>query len=107
MISDFSKQPIVLRCAEMFSIHPRDLVGDFRFKFLMPAKFALCTALRAQGMSYPKIGKLMGRDHSSVIYAVDQATWRMGKDETYKAMVLELASIPLEHDDGVRQTGTR
>lgn len=102
MSTDFSKQPIVLRCAEMFSIHPRDLVGDFRFKFLMPAKFALRMALRLQGVSYPKIGKLVGRDHSSIIYSVDQAKWYMGKDAEYRDKILELATIPLEEDDGVR-----
>jgi len=101
-VTDFVNQPVVLRCAELFHVDRRDLMGNYRFKFLMPAKFALCAALRAQGFSYSRIGKFLGRDHSTIIYAVDRAHWQMSKDPQYKDKIDTLAGIPVEADHDVR-----
>lgn len=101
----FIQQPIVKKCSELFSIHPRDILGPSRFKFLLPARYALCTALHLQGLSYIRIGKLMGgRDHSTIINAVDQAKYKMERDPDYTAKIMLLSEIPLEKMDETNVT---
>ena len=47
---------------------------------IMPARFTLATALRRLGrLSYPAIGKIMGRHHASIINCVNGgSTWEDG-----------------------------
>lgn len=87
------KQEIIIKCSELFKIHPRDLLGRYRFDFIMPARFALYKALRMRGWSYPEIGRKFDRDHSTVIYGVKRAEYMMLKDAEYAAKVVELAKM--------------
>lgn len=46
-----------------------ELLGGSRMARVVVARHTLMRDLRARGMSYPEIGWLLGRDHSTVIYA--------------------------------------
>jgi len=84
----------IIKCgAEMFLVHPRDLVGPARFKFLMLPRFAVSKALRMRGYSLPHIGALMNRDHSSIIYQISRAEYHMERDPEYAAKINELATM--------------
>lgn len=86
------KRELVMRASELFCIHPRDLVSDHRFGFLMPARFALYKALRLRGWSFLRIGALMGKDHSTIIHGVKRADYMMERDALYAEKVNELAT---------------
>lgn len=90
------EQPITHRCAALFYIHRRDIVSPYKFKFIMPARFALYKAIRNQGFSYPNIGKLLERDHASIYAGIQRAEYMMERDEEYAAKVEELTKIHLE-----------
>lgn len=92
-------EAMVQKASELFKVHPRDILSHSRFHFLLPARYALCTALRMQGLSFIRIGKLLGRDHSTVINAVKQAERMMVDDPTYREKVIILNTIPLEKND--------
>lgn len=89
-------QPIVQRCAELFLVAPRDLTGRYRFDFVMRARFALYLALRLQGRSYPNIGKIVDRDHSTVMNGVKRAEWYFERDSVFASKVTELSRIRVE-----------
>ena len=90
------KSDFVNAAAEMFCVHPRDLVSHYRFDFLMMPRFALYKALRMRGWSYPEIGRLLNRDHSTIIYGVGRAEWKMERDADYAAKVKTLAELKME-----------
>ena len=80
----------------MFCVHPRDLIGPYRFKFLMLPRFALSKALRMRGWTLPEIGRLMNRDHTTIIYQVKEAEYFMGRDPEYAAKIKALAELKIE-----------
>lgn len=77
----------------LFSIHPRDVVSNHRYSFILPARFALCYALRANGLSYKAIGRRLHRDHSSVIHACRRAEEMMERDPGYTRKVEALVEF--------------
>lgn len=90
------KKEIINKCAELFDVHPRDLVSDARFGFLMPARFALYKALHLRGWAYARIGRwLGGRDHTTIIHGVNRATYMMERDPDYEQKVIQLATMSL------------
>lgn len=96
------KEDLILACAELFNIHPRDLTGDYRYQFIVRARYALFLALRRRGWSYPRIGKLLKRDHSSVIHGVKRALYYSERDPEYAAKVetlTRLMPIPVETEE--------
>lgn len=102
------KEDFIKECATLFSIHPRDLMGNYRFAFVVRARQALYLALRKRGWSYPRIGRFLDRDHSTVIYGAKQALYRMDRDPAYAAKVdrlTDLEPVPVELDKEEEQTG--
>ena len=80
----------VLMAAKMFNIHPRDLIGHYRYGFLMLPRFALTKALRMRGISTPRIGKIVNRDHTTVLYQLKQIEYYLERHPAYKRKVEEL-----------------
>lgn len=88
------KQEIIKACADMFGIHPRDLVGDARMGFLMPARFALYKAFHMRGWSYSRVGRAIGgRDHTTIMHGIARAEYMMEKDPRYAERVRQLAEM--------------
>jgi chromosomal replication initiation ATPase DnaA len=63
-------QDIADRCG--FSVNT--LLGRGRTASVMRGRRELYSALRDRGLSYPEIGWLLGRDHTTVLYGV--RAWR-------------------------------
>ena len=93
------KETLINETCELFKVHPRDLLGDYRFKFLMPARFALAKALRLRGWSYPQIGQALGYHHTTALYRVREADYRMGRDPAFAEKVHHLATLTVEASD--------
>ena len=81
---------VIDEASRLFHVHPRDITGPYRYQFLMPVRFALYHSFRERGLSYPHIGRIMNRDHSSVIYGAQQAVCRMERDAEYAEKVEQL-----------------
>ena len=55
--------------AQAHAVTRSDVLGRGRTKQVAAARHALMRALREQGMSYPEVGWLLDRDHTTVIAA--------------------------------------
>jgi hypothetical protein len=59
--------------AEVAGIEPEQLQGRSREPHIVAARWAWWVLLHERGMSNAAIGRLTGRDHSSVGYALERA----------------------------------
>ena len=61
---------LVLPLVEECNIPWKVLVSPSREKYLKDARPKIWTALRDDGLSYPQIGKMFNRDHTSIMYGI-------------------------------------
>ena len=65
---------VIASVAEGFGVTPADLVGPGRTAPIARARFAAMRALKLRGLSYPRIGSLLGnRDHTTIMHGVARA----------------------------------
>lgn len=94
--------------AARFGVTVEQLQGPARARALVQARNAASFLLRARPVpggkqrSYPEMAAALGgRDHSTIIHAVEQAIRQAGRDADYAGAVEELARDPaLAHWDG-------
>ena len=61
---------IIAEVAAAYELKPEDLTGPRRFKYLMEPRWLAMRRIREElNYSFPQIGRLFNRDHSSVIWA--------------------------------------
>ena len=90
------KHQLILKCAEIFFVHPRDILGHARFGFLIPPRFALYKALRNRGMSMPQIGRMTNRDHSTIRYGLERADYMIERNPVFAERVRILTELKPE-----------
>ena len=67
---DFRKR-IIAECAEEFGITVKDILGNSRVNHIVMARRKAAWIFYQRGtMSYPQIGRLLNKDHSTIIHAV-------------------------------------
>lgn len=86
-----NKEQLVAKCSELFDVHPRDLMGRYRYAFLIPAKFAMYAALRQRGWSANRIGRELDRDRKTVTHGLARAAYLMRRDPDYAEKVHQLS----------------
>lgn len=64
-----AKAEIISVCAQS-NITPEELLGHKRHKEIVNARKKCAKLLRGLNFSYPKIAKIMNRDHSSIIHYI-------------------------------------
>lgn len=88
---------LIAEAARVFELKSSEITGPSRQAYVVRARFALCAALRERGASYPQIGKwLGGRDHSTIIHAVDRAHYIAERDKHFAKAVERLADFEYE-----------
>lgn len=87
-------QDIIHLATEFFSLPQEDLLGPCRTKDLVMARHITMYALREHtDLSLPTIGGLFdGRDHTSVLHAVNKITEKMQTDNGIHSQVLKLTN---------------
>lgn len=68
------------------------LRGPSRHRGICLVRWAAMVAMRGRGMSYPAIGRMLGRDHSTVMSGIRQAGKYATRNPDYARMVATLAS---------------
>lgn len=69
--SDVDVEHVLATTARLFAVTGADLTGPSRNRRLVEARQVAMTVLRhATTLSYPELGRLFGRDHTTVIHAV-------------------------------------
>ena len=67
-------QSIIESASKFYGIPVRDIVGRCRSETLTKVRFSVYSVCRASGYTYPEIAKALGRDHSAVVYGVQQTS---------------------------------
>jgi len=76
---------------EEFAVRPHDLRSRRRTqRVAVPRQLAMYLCRRLTRASYPRIGELFGRDHSTVMHATDATERRCKTDAAFHATVAEL-----------------
>ena len=60
------REDALIICAA-YKVSLSDVLGPRHFPHLNPARSALAAVLRFRGLSYPQIGRLMHRHHSTIM----------------------------------------
>jgi chromosomal replication initiation ATPase DnaA len=70
MLSTDRRFQILHTAAAMFHVHPTMLIGRDRHQTVSLARHVAAYLFRCDGLSYPEIGREMGRDHTSAMSSV-------------------------------------
>jgi chromosomal replication initiator protein len=71
--------------AQVFGVQVADILGRRRTRNVARARFAATwIARRRSGLSYPVLGRILGRDHSSVIHACQRAVRLFRADAAFR-----------------------
>jgi chromosomal replication initiation ATPase DnaA len=90
-------------CRE-FSVSPHVLLGRYRANWEAGARHALAASLRATGLSFQRIGELMGRDHGTAMNSYRRAMAFADTEPRYKAKLDSLVTVAINHVTGVHNT---
>jgi chromosomal replication initiation ATPase DnaA len=63
----------IAQVAARTGITEADILGRSRFREHFRARRMVCLELHARGWSYSRIGRLLGRDHTTISHAVRSA----------------------------------
>lgn len=58
--------------ADVHNLHIRDLLGTGREQHIVKARAKLYKYARDMGLSYPRIGRIFGRDHTTILHAMNE-----------------------------------
>lgn len=72
------RKPFAELCLR-YGVSPTEVLSDCRKRKLLPVRVEMIHLLRERGWSFPKIGKVLGRDHSSVLHLYH--TYNVGKPQ--------------------------
>ena len=87
---------LVLAGSKMFRVHPDVLYADNRTAFVCRARFGLYLAFYLRGASKTQVGRIMRRDHSTIIHGLIRAERMMEKDESFKRVVNGLVNMHVD-----------
>lgn len=83
-----SVNTIVHACSVVFDVSIREIRSPRLQKRTIDARFAACLlAYELTEMSYPQIGRILGRDHTTIIDAVHECRRRCETDQEYAQAV--------------------
>ena len=94
---------IVLVGSEMFNIHPDVIYEDNRTAFICRARFGLYMALHLRGANKSQIGRIMRRDHSTIIHRITRAEGMMKEDAAFRRIVNELVATRVDLGYGEKE----
>lgn len=81
---------IITLAAEMAAIDRKVLTGRSRYRRVVRVRQACMLLARENNHSYPTIGRMFGRDHSTVIHGCEVAADTIARDPDYAAFVARL-----------------
>lgn len=85
---------------QSFAVEPEQVLGPSRVQALVRPRMVMCWVLAELGLSYPAIGRIVGRDHSTVIFARDKVAQTgdllVRAEEILKAMRVLISRVEAE-----------
>ncbi len=88
---------IIKAVAKYFETDPSLLLGKNNSeKIVMPRQIAMYIVRDMVGLSYPKIGEIFKKDHSTVMHAIKKLNDLMEKDDALKTQIQDVKNSILE-----------
>jgi chromosomal replication initiation ATPase DnaA len=84
--------PVVTALARFWGVRPMAVVGPSRVADVLQARYEAAWVLRAMGLSYPVIGSILRRDHTSVLMAVRKMERLLATDDVRRARLRALVA---------------
>lgn len=72
-LTRYTGREIIARVAKLHDVEPDEITGPSRAPELCEARRSVMLELKAKGWSTPRIGRLLNRDHSTVVYGLRRA----------------------------------
>lgn len=90
--TEINPERVVDLVAESFSLTSERLIGRDRSRVVaLPRQIAMYLMRRESDISLPQIGKVLGgRDHTTVMYAIDKVTDMLERDERLRRQVVQI-----------------
>lgn len=85
--------------ADEFNMTPQELKGDSRVAEFVEARALVADVLRHRKWSYPRIGRLLDRDHSTVINLLEKLPVYLRRSEQCQAVHAALAKYRVNAED--------
>lgn len=80
------------KARELFGVGPSLILGKRRLQYIVRARQAVMVALVESGMSRAAVGRLMGKDHTTVIFALHAVPGHARLDPQYAQDVKRLVA---------------
>jgi hypothetical protein len=84
---------ILLRTAQATGSSLEFLLSDKRWPEIVHPRQAAMLVMRRTGLSFPKIGLLLGRDHSTVIHGCEAALRRASRNARYRSLIAKIEGV--------------
>ena len=81
---------VVAKVADVHQVTATAIMGRSRYKSVARARMVVMFELRGLGFSYPEVGRLVGRDHTTVMAAVRRCR-ALGVDPVVRLRVEDIA----------------
>jgi chromosomal replication initiation ATPase DnaA len=91
-----ARAALIRRAAEEYGVRVALITSRDRAAQVHAARSVVAYVLRQRGMSYPRIGTLLDRDHSTVMSMVSRVERRMEASAAYALKVRRIAGAMLE-----------
>ena len=72
-LTRYTGRDIIARVAKLHDVEPEEITGPSRMRHLCEARREIMRQLRAKGWSTTRIGRLLNRDHSTVVDGLRRA----------------------------------
>ena len=90
-----ARAALIRRAAEEYGVRPSLITSRDRAASVHAARSVVAYVLRQQGMSFPRIGNLLDRDHSTVMSMVGQVEKKIAGNDLYALKVRRIAGAML------------
>lgn len=87
---------VVTATSTVFGVSRRDIMGKARYKHIVHARKAAYYAARLEGHAFAAIGRVMDRDHSTVMHGCNEAEWFVERDDKYADAIETIRQLAAE-----------
>lgn len=98
---------ILAAAEEICRIPPRDILGRYRYQYLVRVRHAVYYLAWQQGISYCAIGRRMNRDHSSIMHGKRKCEHTMTRDQGYSSLVQAIGQLAYDRAENEREAFRR
>jgi chromosomal replication initiation ATPase DnaA len=77
-----------------YKVSPFAVTSRNRRKRVSEARQEIWRILKADGMSYPELGELFNRDHTTIVHGVQQAKERLEREQSHELCVAVCQESP-------------